>query len=94
MNTMECSCSCEFDDFVEMYTQTTPVAHQDWKCSCCGCALPKGQRYVRDTYKFDGKFCSDKTCTSCAKIRDDFCAPLGGRDFREHIRQCLGDECI
>jgi len=91
---MECSCSCDFDDFVEMHAQTTPIARRDHKCGCCGSVLPKGQRYVRDTYKWDGKFHADKTCVPCNQIRNDFCAPMGGRDFREHIRECLGHECI
>ena len=78
---MGCSCSIDQDyaDPVELLVQTNPVAHKVHICDECEEEIPKGQKYSRHKYLFDGRFEVHKTCKNCLSVRGAlFCSWIYG----------------
>lgn len=82
-------CSCDFDaPSPEFYNETYHKAAKEHCCDECGDKIEVGERYQYISGKWDGDFMTFKTCEICARIRDDYCAPL--TMLNEYLREYLG----
>ena len=88
----ECVCSSSFigADFPDFLRSEIHVARKEHICCECGRRIPVGESYELVVGKWDGIFCTFKTCYSCKAIRDTlFCDgyTYGGifSDLREYL---------
>jgi hypothetical protein len=98
-------CEVDFGDYsddadpVEMYDATFVVGRKAHTCTECGDAIPKGIRHQRISYRFDGRFWTDRRCPPCQETAGEFnhCI-IGGmlwQAFQEewengaHLQACL-----
>ena len=71
-------CDVDFSDAsseldpVEFFSITNPVARKGHECFECKETIPVGSRHQHAAYKFEGKFCSDRRCASCAEVAAEF----------------------
>lgn len=92
---MECSCSCSFDDDCEpvnCHNSKTRTARKTHQCEECLCIIRHGDRYVVDSFVFDGKWEEVKTCATCTRMRLEYRAPYRG--MRVHLWECLGYDIV
>lgn len=54
-----------FEERYTVYTETCVTAVKPHTCSACGIAIPKGGRYYRVTWVFDGSADGVKRCLAC-----------------------------
>lgn len=47
-----------------------PVARKDHKCTWCAEAIPKGEKHVARSYKFEGDFNSDRLHNECSEAME------------------------
>ena|ERR1700678_1241360 len=67
----------EPDCMAEFYEVATVKARKSQVCNECGREIVKGTQYVRESGKWDGEFCSFKTCLLCVEIRSAFTCDEG-----------------
>ena len=75
----------EYPEFSEI---RTPKAKRVHKCTECDRDILPGERYQYYIGKFDGDFCTEKTCSQCAEIRAAFSCeewPMFGELWNEII---------
>jgi len=92
METEFCSCDYYDSDPVEMWREKWPKARKSYRCIECGCEIKSGEQYQAISYKAEDQFWYEKTCATCARIRRDYCAPLGC--LRDEIWYALGIDYI
>lgn len=91
---MECSCNIDLYDSepLKFWSLVIRKANKEHKCIECGEVIPKGAYYERySSLSYDGIWCTDKTCRTCARIRDSYFKNgfiIGS--LRETLRECLG----
>jgi len=66
---------------LEFSTVTTPVAKKQYKCSLCGRAINKGEKYSRFEGKNDGEMFSEKHHLFCVDIIDKYCRWAGDQEY-------------
>jgi hypothetical protein len=94
-NTMECSCSCDYDgDYSSFSEQEIRKARKTHKCCECRAIIAPGQKYEYARGMYDHEFWTAKTCIPCTNIRRDYgCnAPYG--ELREYVEECLGFDYV
>ena len=71
---MSCGISIggDCDGYPEFSNLQIGKARKPYKCCECHDVIAVGDRYERITSKYDGEFCSYKTCMGCADIRKSF----------------------
>ena len=80
-------CQCGYELW-EWGDTRYPRARKTYACCECGEDIQIGETHEYVVAKFDGEFWYYRTCLTCARIRDDYCAPFGG--LRETLWECLG----
>ena len=85
------------DGFVTLLSRQTRTAKKEHKCRECFRVIAAGEKYLLESYVFDGDFTAHKTCAHCMVVRDwlqDECGGLlyGGveEDAREHVFENRG----
>lgn len=72
-----------------------PTAHKEYKCMFCGCKIEVGERYQRDTLKYDGTiydWVSHDDCTTLTGLLDMYgrCDEGIGEDvFQDAVQEYL-----
>lgn len=66
-------------------------------CKECGRTINKGEKYLREVFKFDGALTTHKTCEHCEMVRRWLVYECGGwvygaiaEDIREHFQEGYG----
>ena len=97
MNGMEASmCSCDsWDGDAEpsaWWCETWPKARKPHHCGECGDTIPIGAQHqaIRGCDS-EGPW-THRTCMTCARIRRDYCAPLGC--LRDELWEALGIDLV
>jgi len=71
-------CEVSFEDAtddveqVEFYDEKVVTARKTHTCTECGGEIAPGERYTRKTYRFEGKFHTDRVCTPCHEAAAEF----------------------
>ena len=88
---ISCDCSCDHDYCPEFFAESFPVARKGHKCCECGEEINPGQKYSKETGKWEGEFRTYKTCMPCYRIRERYC-PNGYiyGNLAEQLFNCLG----
>lgn len=95
-------------DFADAGDDADPVQFYDWKmvrarkphiCTECGGAISVGEEHKRISYRFDGKFHTDRLCPPCHEAAGEFEHSLVGgmlwESFAEawdngaHVQACI-----
>lgn len=79
------------DDMVTLLAENDYKAKKDHRCAECGRTIHAGESYHRDTFIFEGRRQSHKTCGHCMVARNWLRGECGGwvytaveEDVREH----------
>lgn len=56
----------------DLWSETTRKARKEHRCSCCRRTIRKGEEYLVHFSVYDGLTNWEKSCTECAKDRDEF----------------------
>lgn len=56
---------------MEFYTEKHPVARVEHKCHICSNIIKVGEKYSRESAKFEGQFFDRCTCSMCYGIRQE-----------------------
>lgn len=83
----------------DLLKESSPVARKEHKCMYCGCIIPVGEKYSRDTLVYDGTVydwvAHEDCCTITSLLRmfdnvdDD---GLGTDDFQEYLDEYLYEQ--
>lgn len=65
----------------DFYTEAHPVAHKEHRCWICGETIRKGERYSRESGKFDGRFIDDCVCAKCHVYREEYLEKFGYGEY-------------
>lgn len=65
----------------DFYTETHPIARKEHKCWICGETIHRGERYSRESGKYDGVFHDDAVCASCHVYRDEYLEESGYGEY-------------
>lgn len=87
---MECDCSYDVDDYVEILSDNVVKARKQHICLECGEPIKPGDKYEDVNGIYEGEFVNYKTCLPCVAIRKRYCPNgwlYGG--LREHITECI-----
>lgn len=77
---------------IEVLKDSTPVAKKEHRCMYCGCIIPKGERYRRETLKFDGELYEWTSHTDCDRCVDLLRMSDNGDGVDENVfAECLSD---
>ncbi len=99
-------CSCIYsggsDNWPVYFWSTEPMARKEHKCHECKVVIPPGEKYHRDSGKWEKKFYTFKVCFTCREITNAFfCEGFAyGKvldDLYEHIQEHNGqisEKCI
>lgn len=68
---------CDYDGTMEFMSVKEVRARKSFRCEECHRSFPAGAKYEKMAAKYDGDFCSVKTCLDCADIRTTFCCDGG-----------------
>lgn len=60
-------------DKVTLLTQKRPVAVKVHKCDECGRDIEKGEKYLLESFVFEGQVSTHKTCRHCESVREYVC---------------------
>lgn len=74
-------------DPVEFLDITTPRARKEHKCCECRGAISVRATYYRVSYKFEGKFGTDRVCEACWEAMQEFDYHIFGGDFWRSMRE-------
>jgi len=97
-------CGCvyvDYDGLCEETSKTNPIANKEHKCDECNRKIQVGEKYERYTGKFEGEIFTNKTCTDCLSLRNEYfcggwCYGQLWEHMWEHVLECsgkiLGDE--
>lgn len=91
-----CGCSIDFDNDngPEFLHDSYPTARKQHKCCECGKTIAPGEKYLRETGKWDD-IKTFKTCTDCESIRDAYFCGHAYRhvleDLYYDIRESFGE---
>ena len=87
---------------MEFYTETHPKARKEHTCHICRGKIRKGERYSRESGKYEGEFSDRVTCKLCYLARDDHFNYTGDNEYdtwniqdylhEEHCRYCSEEE--
>ena len=85
---------------MELYNKTTPKGRKDYKCFLCGEEIPKGEKHVRETGKYEGYFFDRRSHSACNRAVGSFLEAERWQDgfaeceVYEHLREkaCYGCE--
>jgi hypothetical protein len=72
----ECSCqiNVDLDESVELLSEKQVTARKARQCGECDRDILPGEKYLRESYVYDGEFYHETTCLDCLSIRDHlFC---------------------
>lgn len=86
-------CDIEFDGTPGFWSKTHPVARKEHRCVVCRATIKPGQRYLRESSKWEGEVSSDACCITCEADRDQFGEAHRGVPFANSFFQFLID-CI
>lgn len=82
----------------DLLKESSPVARKEHKCMYCGCIIPVGEKYSRDTLIYDGTvydWVAHEDCCDVATLLDmfDYCDDdgLGMDSFQEYLDEYLND---
>jgi len=89
-------------DQPSFFNDDNPVARKEHKCTECGRIIKPGERYKKESGKWDGVFETHRTCFDCLSVRDVFfCDGFFydqiWDDLEQHIRDMNGqipESCI
>jgi hypothetical protein len=95
---MECATvNCDPDGgYCTILKSSNPIARKEHKCHECYRIIQAGEKYLSETFLYDGKIDLHKTCADCVSIRENFFS--GGWVYgetkamlREHVMDHDGD---
>lgn len=79
---------------IETLNTSTPIARKEHRCDYCGGIIHKGERYERQTNKYDGQLYTWKCHTHCACLASDiepWDEGISDEDFRNWIDEFVYD---
>ena len=74
----------------ELIEQTTPRARKEYRCNLCGCTIHKGEKYICQRCKDEGRIYSFRTHIACMNITDD----LGMDELNEDAFSDIFDDAF
>lgn len=92
---------CDFDFDGEgtlgFWTQTHPVARQARRCVLCKRTIWPGERYLRESSKWDGTVSATAACVDCENDRNEFAKAHGNQfpfmeTFWQYLTECIVDD--
>jgi hypothetical protein len=86
-------CSIDFDGRLDFHNKRVSRARTVHRCVVCNRIIHSGERYLSESYKWEGEVGTDRCCLPCAKDRDVFGKEHGGYPFPSAFEQFLA-ECI
>lgn len=79
------------DGWVTILQESTPTARKSHVCTECYRTISSGEKYLYESYVYDGEFHTCKTCAHCQVVRKWLLGECGGfiytqteEDIREH----------
>lgn len=81
---------------LEFLRQTNPRARKQHICQLCKGVISTGEKYIRQSGKYDGDMFDDCYCETCDNILQSFCLDEGEHEYSEDwISDWLHDKyCI
>lgn len=70
---------------MEFYNEKWATATKQHNCECCGKEIKIGERYHKESGKYDGEFFSRALCSNCAEIEADYCANIDNEFLWDEI---------
>ena len=67
-------CFCDYDVAPDFYSKALRFARVKHRCSECGKGIVAGEPYEGVSGKWDGVFCTFKTCCRCIDLRNHIAA--------------------
>ncbi|WP_295356789.1 hypothetical protein [uncultured Succiniclasticum sp.] len=77
---------------MEFYNGTYHTAHKEYKCECCGKVIQKGERYSRESGKWNGDFFVRILCVPCRGMLDHYCAEVEQEFIWDDVQEFIRDE--
>jgi hypothetical protein len=75
-----------------VWREVVRKARKVHECDGCGAIIPVGEHYTAHAHVFDGPVRSDKMCSVCWVLREDFADAHGMRCMPSNLWEML-DEC-
>ncbi len=66
---------------MEFYNRMYLKARKPHKCEFCGRTIERGEKYSRETGKYDGDFFCRKLCIPCERMLSKFCLDTNEDEF-------------
>ena len=86
----ECACVYVVDrEGVDFISETMRTSRKTYKCSCCGRAIGRGERYEHTQGKWWGEFDTFRTCEDCLSLRYAFFCD--GFYYGPEMYECLSN---
>lgn len=85
---------CDIDlEPCDLWSEKQVKARKPHTCSCCGGAIKPGELYTKHFSKFEGDTTSEKACSACQAMRDEFLEihkTVGNPGYMEDaLRDCI-----
>lgn len=61
---------------MEFYNEEWPIAKKEHECECCGKKIEVGEKYCRQSGKYEGDFFDRKFCITCCGAVSDYCSEI------------------
>ena len=82
---------------IEFFNSQKCTAEKEHTCEMCGCVIHIGEKYYRQSGKFDGEFFDRSLHVHCKNMMDDFCNNVDNEfcweQITDYIQEKYCDEC-
>lgn len=91
-------CDLDHDNFdnASVFKQSFVTARKPHVCECCGGQISPGSKYVKHFSVYDGSVSSEKACTACETMAEEFQRSHGMRmtpgGMPEALQLCIDEE--
>lgn len=77
---------------MEFYSENKRIAKKDYTCSLCYGKIKAGEKYFRETGKWDGEFFSRAMHIQCHMMVDEYCAEVEPEYTNDDVQDYFLDE--
>ena len=88
---MECSIDVGCDNMGEFIAEVDRVARKTHRCCECRREIQRGEQYRVESGKWDGEFCTYKTCADCLSLRDVYFCGFEYTALRERLMEYIDE---